>query len=259
MTHPEPNVATTEKLRVLFTDAGLAKLDKYSVPHALAIWQVEDQLNGENGHIVDKPGPWYVSIDPGTSLALYASDIVTRVELVPDTQPNDSDGGFLSGELIFANEDGRIDISDAAEQFAERCAALIREKLPGTQRRSRLMPYRRPFGYEFLGFDWSDETGATLGFTFSYDPESQPCLPDPVWPHMNCIVVQDVTDALHLCRLIAERVNGDPAGVSLAKCVAPFTCKYCGSESWIDPADQSPPPDYCHEIDHGTAEDRATH
>ena len=38
---------------------------------------------------------------------------------------------------------------------------------------------------------------------------------------------------------------------------APFTCKYCGLPSWIDPTDQSPPPDYCHEIDHGTAEDRA--
>lgn len=38
---------------------------------------------------------------------------------------------------------------------------------------------------------------------------------------------------------------------------APFTCKYCGQPSWIDPSDQSPPPDYCHEIDHGTLEDRA--
>ena len=37
---------------------------------------------------------------------------------------------------------------------------------------------------------------------------------------------------------------------------APYTCKYCGMPSWIDPSDQSPPPDYCHEIDHGTAEDR---
>ena len=36
-----------------------------------------------------------------------------------------------------------------------------------------------------------------------------------------------------------------------------FTCKYCGMPSWIDPSDQSPPPGYCHEIDHGTAEDRA--
>lgn len=38
---------------------------------------------------------------------------------------------------------------------------------------------------------------------------------------------------------------------------APFTCKYCGMPSWIDPSDQSPPPDYCHEVDHGTEEDRA--
>ena len=37
---------------------------------------------------------------------------------------------------------------------------------------------------------------------------------------------------------------------------ASFACKYCGQPSWIDPSDQSPPPDYCHEIDHGTAEDR---
>ena len=40
---------------------------------------------------------------------------------------------------------------------------------------------------------------------------------------------------------------------------APFTCKYCGMPSWTDPSDQSPPPDCCHEIDHGTAEDRAAH
>lgn len=38
---------------------------------------------------------------------------------------------------------------------------------------------------------------------------------------------------------------------------APFACKFCGSPSWINPSDQSPPPDYCHEIDHGTEEDRA--
>ena len=38
---------------------------------------------------------------------------------------------------------------------------------------------------------------------------------------------------------------------------APFTCKYCGLPSWIDPSDQSPPPDYCHEIEHGTEEYRA--
>jgi hypothetical protein len=33
--------------------------------------------------------------------------------------------------------------------------------------------------------------------------------------------------------------------------VAPFTCKFCGAPSWVDPADQAPPPDYCHESSHG--------
>lgn len=50
----------------------------------------------------------------------------------------------------------------------------------------------------------------------------------------------------------------DTAGsLIVGKLEAPFTCKYCGMPSWIDPSDQSPPPDYCHEIDYGTAEDRA--
>lgn len=34
----------------------------------------------------------------------------------------------------------------------------------------------------------------------------------------------------------------------------PYTCKFCGARSYIDPSDQSPPPDYCHESDHGTPE-----
>jgi hypothetical protein len=32
---------------------------------------------------------------------------------------------------------------------------------------------------------------------------------------------------------------------------APHRCKFCDSPSWVDPSDQSPPPDYCHESDHG--------
>ena len=31
-------------------------------------------------------------------------------------------------------------------------------------------------------------------------------------------------------------------------------CKYCGAPSYVDPSDQCPPPDYCHESDHGEAE-----
>lgn len=37
---------------------------------------------------------------------------------------------------------------------------------------------------------------------------------------------------------------------------APFKCKFCGGDSWIDPSDQCMPPDYCHESDHGTEDDR---
>ena len=31
---------------------------------------------------------------------------------------------------------------------------------------------------------------------------------------------------------------------------APFVCRFCGAPSWVHPADQTPPPDYCHEGDH---------
>ncbi len=35
----------------------------------------------------------------------------------------------------------------------------------------------------------------------------------------------------------------------------PFICQYCGAKSWLDPADQSPPADYCHESDHGSEDE----
>lgn len=34
----------------------------------------------------------------------------------------------------------------------------------------------------------------------------------------------------------------------------PFRCVFCGMPSWVDPLDQTPPPDYCHESDHGEPE-----
>ena len=34
-------------------------------------------------------------------------------------------------------------------------------------------------------------------------------------------------------------------------CSHEFTCKYCGRPSHLDPSEQSPPPDCCHESDHG--------
>ena len=36
---------------------------------------------------------------------------------------------------------------------------------------------------------------------------------------------------------------------------APYTCQYCGQPSWLEPIDQTPPPDYCHESDHGSPEE----
>lgn len=33
---------------------------------------------------------------------------------------------------------------------------------------------------------------------------------------------------------------------------APHRCTFCAAPSWIDPSDQMPPPDYCHQSDHGT-------
>lgn len=41
--------------------------------------------------------------------------------------------------------------------------------------------------------------------------------------------------------------------------LAPFRCRFCGADSWIDPSDQTPPPDYCHESDHGSDDDRAAY
>lgn len=35
----------------------------------------------------------------------------------------------------------------------------------------------------------------------------------------------------------------------------PYRCRFCGAPSWLDPSDQTPPPDYCHPEDHGSPDD----
>jgi len=35
----------------------------------------------------------------------------------------------------------------------------------------------------------------------------------------------------------------------------PYLCLFCGAPSWREPSEQVPPPDYCHEEDHGTPEE----
>lgn len=36
---------------------------------------------------------------------------------------------------------------------------------------------------------------------------------------------------------------------------ADYKCIFCGAPSYIHPADQEAPPDYCHESDHGGPEE----
>lgn len=35
----------------------------------------------------------------------------------------------------------------------------------------------------------------------------------------------------------------------------PYRCRFCGAPSWLDPSDQTPPPDYCHPEDHGSPDE----
>jgi hypothetical protein len=35
----------------------------------------------------------------------------------------------------------------------------------------------------------------------------------------------------------------------------PYRCQFCGAPSWIEPHEQSMPPSYCHESDHGEQPD----
>lgn len=37
----------------------------------------------------------------------------------------------------------------------------------------------------------------------------------------------------------------------------PYRCIFCGAPSWVDPSDQTPPPDYCHESDHGEPDEES--
>ena len=35
----------------------------------------------------------------------------------------------------------------------------------------------------------------------------------------------------------------------------PYHCLFCGAPSWREPCEQTPPPDCCHEEDHGSPEE----
>lgn len=80
------------------------------------------------------------------------------------------------------------------------------------------------------------------------------------WQSKDAIVsaLQTEQNASFACEWALPEFRFNESGfLDVGEREAPFTCKYCGMPSWIDPSDQAPPPDYCHEIDHGTAYDRA--
>ena len=147
-------------------------------------------------------------VDASDDAELLAELLIQRAQDV--TQQKSS--AEPATELFFANEDRVIQASEKAKEFVVQCAALIKEKLKGEQRRFSLMPYRRPFGAEFLGFDWRDETGDRLGFTINFGGEiPQVILPNPLEPYAD-IAVKDATDAILLCRFIADAVNDNSTG-----------------------------------------------
>jgi excisionase family DNA binding protein len=117
----------------------------------------------------------------------------------------------IKTHLVFANENGLIELDERAIAFVRRAIETIKEKL-NKDASFRLMPYRyQGNGAEFLGFDWSDKQGGSVSFTFWCD-ESEILLPDPVIPNSNDVIVPDWVDALHLIRAIAVGVLGNSKG-----------------------------------------------
>ena len=74
------------------------------------------------------------------------------------------------------------------------------------------------------------------------------------WQSKDAIVAALETEqnAIFACEWsLPEFKFNEPGFLIAGEHEAPFVCKYCGLPSWLDPADQTPPPDYCHESDHG--------
>ncbi len=79
------------------------------------------------------------------------------------------------------------------------------------------------------------------------------------WQSKGAIVsaLQTEQNATFACEWAPSEFRFNESGyLIIGEHEALFTCKYCEMPSWIDPSDQSPPPDYCLEID-STSDDRA--
>lgn len=113
---------------------------------------------------------------------------------------------------VAADTTGHTYPSAAANAFVDAAALAIEAKLSSGKRTYGLMPYRRDG--EYLGFDWHDEANNHIGFTFYVvrAPFIEVSLPATIDLNGADVGLRDMTDALLLCRLIAERVNGNALG-----------------------------------------------
>lgn len=109
-----------------------------------------------------------------------------------------------SSVVVDASSGGNVTVSDSGKLFVEAAAARIMERLTGENRSFRLMPYRH-FGGEYLGFDWHDEVGESISFTFTIGA-LHPHVPAVISPNHTDVIVSDATDALLLAQLVVQRV-----------------------------------------------------
>ncbi|MBB5448048.1 MULTISPECIES: hypothetical protein [unclassified Paraburkholderia] len=98
--------------------------------------------------------------------------------------------------------------STEALRFAEDVRKAIEASLPVGPRNVSLMPYRYGSG-ELLGFDWSDGDSNSFAVTFHIaEAQSLPSA-EQIGAVSVEVGVNDMTDALHLVRLIVQAVNGN--------------------------------------------------
>lgn len=113
-----------------------------------------------------------------------------------------------SDVLIEAGPMNNPVVSAEAQRCVEDIRKAIEASLPVSPRKVSLMPYRYGSG-ELLGFDWSD--GENNVFAVTFHIAEAPSLPSA--EHIGAasvdVGVTDMTDALHLARLIVQAVNGN--------------------------------------------------
>lgn len=79
-----------------------------------------------------------------------------------------------------------------------------------------------------------------------------------VWTRADPAALAAFDPATKVCTMNCGPALGDPRSAEERKllcdecvdAVPQYRCLYCGAPSRVDPADQRPPPDYCHEGDH---------